>query len=159
MKRIAFFAVVLCVCVFAATAQALTVTGLETETVDRAWETNLFFSRMEALTGVAVQAHGVADQEEYDEMIEQMLAGEIPADVLFKANLTREQEYALLDAGAIVDLTPLIDAYMPNLSALLEENPAWRETIALEDGRIASLPLINRTERQVCVWIHTGWLV
>ena len=158
MKRIAFFAVVLCVCVFAATAQALTVTGLETETVDRAWETNLFFSRMEALTGVAVQAHGVADQEEYDEMIEQMLAGEIPADVLFKANLTREQEYALLDAGAIVDLAPLIDAYMPNLSALLEENPAWRETIALEDGRIASLPLINRTERQVCVWIHTGWL-
>lgn len=91
-------------------------------------------------------------------MLEQMLEGEIPADVLFKANLTREQEYALLDAGAIVDLALLIDTYMPNLSALLEENPEWRETIALEDGRIASLPLINRTERQVCVWIHTGWL-
>lgn len=158
MKKVAFWAVLLSVCVFAVSAQALTVTGLETETVGRAWETSLFFSRMEALTGVAVEAHGVTDPQEYEQMLEQMLEGEIPADVLFKANLTREQEYALLDAGAIVDLAPLIDTYMPNLSALLKENPEWRETIALEDGRIASLPLINRTERQVCVWIHTGWL-
>lgn len=62
MKKVAFWAVLLSVCVFAASAQALTVTGLETETVGRAWETSLFFSRMEALTGVAVEAHGVTDR-------------------------------------------------------------------------------------------------
>lgn len=28
----------------------------------------------------------------------------------------------------------------------------------MEDGRIASLPLLNTTERQVCVWINAKWL-
>ena len=31
---------------------------------------------------------------------------------------------------------------MPNLSALLDAHPEWRDVIALEDGRIASLPMI-----------------
>ncbi len=43
---------------------------------------------------------------------------------------------------------------MPNLSALLAARPDWRAAITLDDGRIASLPLLNTTERQVCVWIN-----
>ena len=42
----------LCLC--AMSAQALTITGLETETVDRIWAKNKFFARMEALTGIAL---------------------------------------------------------------------------------------------------------
>lgn len=158
MKKIAAMILAMSLCLSAVSAQALTVTGLETETITREWETSLFFSRMEALTGVAVSPHGVADEEEYAQLIAGMEQGNIPADVLFKAGFTREQEQSLLDAGAILDLAPLIEENMPHLSALLEENPQWLETIALEDGRIASLPLINRTERQVCVWINAAWL-
>lgn len=47
---------------------------------------------------------------------------------------------------------------MPNLSALLAAHPDWKAAICLEDGRIASLPLLNTTERQVCVWINAKWL-
>ena len=87
-----------------------------------------------------------------------MEKGDVQTDVLFKANLSRAQEIALLDSGAIIDLAPMIETYMPNLSALLERHPEWREVITLEDGRIASLPLLNEHERQVMLWINRAWL-
>ena len=157
MKKLAA-ALCALLCLLAPGALALEITGLETETVTREWETSLFFSRMEELTGIAVQAHAVYEQEDYDKLLAGMEKGNVTADVLFKAALTREQEIRLIDAGAIVDLAPLIGENMPNLSALLEAHPQWREVIALEDGRIASLPLINESERQVIVWINRAWL-
>lgn len=157
MKKLAA-ALCALLCLLAPAALALEITGLETETVTREWETSLFFSRMEALTGIAVQAHAVYEQEDYDKLLADMEKGSISADALFKAGLTREQEIRLIDAGAIIDLAPLIEENMPNLSALLEAHPQWREVIALEDGRIASLPLINESERQVIVWINRTWL-
>ena len=44
------------------------------------------------------------------------------------------------------------------IAALLAAHPDWRAAITLDDGRIASLPLLNTTERQVCVWINAKWL-
>lgn len=145
-------------CLGACGAQALTMTGLETETVERVWAANRFFARMEGLTGIAVEPKGIAQQEEYDALLDQMMRGDVQTDVLFKAGLTREQEIRLLESGAIIDLSSLIDAHMPNLSALLEAHPEWRDVIALEDGRIASLPLINEKERQAALWINKAWL-
>ena len=131
----ALFCVLFCLC--AMSAQALTVTGLETETVERVWAENQFFARMEALTGIAVEPVGMADAKEYDAMLEPMMQGNVQTDVLFKANLSRAQEMALLESGALIDLAPMIDTHMPNLSALLSAHPEWREVITLEDGRIA----------------------
>jgi len=148
----------LLLCMLSSCAHALTMTGLETDTVDRTWEDHAFFARMEALTGVAVQAHGESDREAYAKMLLDMENGVITADALFKAGLSREQEYRLMESGAVVDLAPYIGEHMPNLSALLEQHPHWKAEIALEDGRIASLPLLNMRERQVCVWINTAWL-
>lgn len=155
-----WMAALLCMvlCVGAAGAQALTMTGLETETIERIWAANRFFARMEALTGIAVEPTGIAQQEEYDAMLDQMMKGDVTTDVLFKAGLTRAQERALLESGAIIDLSSLIDVHMPNLSALLQAHPEWRDVIALEDGRIASLPLINEKERQAALWINKAWL-
>ena len=103
----------------AGAASAATLTGLETETVERSWESSLFFPRMEALTGGSMEAHAVSDETQYAAMLDAMAQGDIPADVLFKANLTRAQEQALLNGGALIDLAPLIEANMPNLSVLL----------------------------------------
>ena len=158
MKRLAAVIVMLIICFAALQAQAFSLTGLETETVNREWETNRFFARMTKLTGIETKAAAVYEQKEYDKLLSDMQKGEIKTDVLFKANLTREQEIALLDSGALVDLAPMIGENMPNLSALLEKNPQWLETIALEDGRIASLPQINEAERLICVWINKAWL-
>lgn len=155
-----WMAALLCalLCLGAMGAQALELTGLETETIERVWAANKFFARMEALTGIAVEPTGIAQEEEYAALLDQMMKGDVQTDVLFKAGLTRAQERALLESGAIIDLAPLIDAHMPNLSALLAANPQWREVITLEDGRIASLPLINEKERQAALWINKAWL-
>ena len=158
MKRWMLAAATLLLCLSAAAEQAMTITGLETGTVTSEWENNAFFPRMQALTGVEMIAHGVDDEKEYAAAIDGMLSGEIPADVLFKARLSRDQEIALIDAGAVIDLAPLIEENMPNLSGLLAEHPEWLRSIALEDGRIASLPQLNETDRQVCVWINRAWL-
>jgi len=158
MKRIATLMVFGWMCLVSASAFALTITGLETDAVDRQWETNAFFSRMQTLTGVTTQAHGISDEQEYAGVLERMEKGDIQCDVLFKANLSREQEYMLIDSGAIVDLAPHIDEHMPNLSALLKDHPHWKEIISLDDGRIASLPLLNMQERQACMWINSKWL-
>ena len=158
MKKTAALLLTMILCLGACCAQALTMTGLETEYVERSWSESKFFARMEALTRVSVQAQGVSDEKEYARLLEAMEKGDVQTDVLFKANLSRAQEIALLDSGAIIDLAPMIETYMPNLSALLERHPEWREVITLEDGRIASLPLLNEHERQVMLWINRAWL-
>ena len=158
MKKTAAFLLMAAFCLCAVCAQALTITGLETETVTRDWSEHLFFTRMEALTGVDTEACAVTDAAEYAKMLDAMTRGDVTADVLFKANLTRAQEIALADSGAIIDLAPFIETHMPNLSALLEKHPEWRDVITLEDGRIVSLPLLNERERQVMVWINRAWL-
>ena len=157
-KRITALLLGSMICLFAAGAQALTLTGLENEAVERVWAANQFFARMEALTGVAVEPKGIDNEDEYVGMLDGMMKGDVQTDVLFKANLTRTQERALLESGAIIDLSALIDEHMPNLSALLAAHPQWRDVIALEDGRIASLPMINEKERQAAMWINKAWL-
>ncbi len=158
MKKIAGIVLTMILCLSAMGAQAFSLTGLETETVAREWETNLFFGRMTQLTGIETTAAAVYTEEDYAKLLSGMEKGEITADALFKANLTRAQEIALADSGALIDLAPYIEENMPNLSALLAENPGWRDVIALEDGRIVSLPLVNKEERLVCVWINKAWL-
>ena len=158
MKRLAAVILVMILCFAALQAQAFSLTGMETESVNREWETNLFFKRMTNLTGIETSAAAEYDQKEYAKLIENMLKGLVTTDVLFKANLTREQEIALLDSGALIDLAPMIGENMPNLSALLAQHPQWLDVIALEDGRIASLPQINEGERLICVWINRAWL-
>ena len=158
MKKYAAMMLALCLMMIASGALAFSITGLETESVSREWETNFFFKRMTELTGIETSAAATYTEKDYAKFLGGMEKGEVTVDALFKANLTREQEIALLDCGAIVDLTPYIEENMPNLSALLNENPEWRGVITLKDGRIPSLPLINEAERQICVWINKAWL-
>lgn len=141
-----------------ALADALIAAGYDTESVGRVWETNAFFERMQALTGIEVTGHAISDEKEYAAFLESLKGGESQADLLFKANLSREQERELLNAGAILDLEPLIEANMPNLTKLLSEHPDWKRQIALEDSRIATLPFINLHERQVGLWLNAAWL-
>jgi len=158
MKKYAVIALVMSLCLCAACAQAFSLTGFETESVSREWESNLFFSRMTELTGIQTQASAEYDEKEYNALLQGMEKGDVPVDALFKANLTRTQEISLIESGALIDLAPLLEENMPNLCALLAENPEWLDVITLEDGRIASLPLINEGERQICIWINRTWL-
>ena len=107
-KKTAALLLTMILCFSACCAQALTMTGLETELMERDWSQSQFFTRMEALTGVSVQAQGVSDEKEYARLLAAMEKGDVQTDALFKANLSRAQEIALLDSGAIIDLAPMM---------------------------------------------------
>ena len=145
-------------CIHSGLAEPMVAMGLEIDSVGRRWEDNAFFARMTERTGVAVRGTAVEGREAWKKALEAMARGEISADVLLKAELSRSEEARLLEAGALIDLAPYLEAYMPNLSRLLAEHPAWREAISLPDGRIASLPAINPQERQAAIWINRDWL-
>ena len=64
-KKLAAAMLFALLCMMTLGAHALTVTGRETETLERIWSQNQFFTRMQALTGIEVEPTGVADEKEY----------------------------------------------------------------------------------------------
>ena len=81
MKKSAAILLMTMFCLCAVCAQALTITGLETETVTRDWAEHKFFSRMETLTGISAQAKAVTDTAEYAKLLSAMAHGEVGADM------------------------------------------------------------------------------
>lgn len=139
-------------------AQALELAGLE-EGDEIVWEESRFFASMEQVIGEEITALQYQDAVQWQEAKDAMLAGEAELpDALFKARLTPQEEEAMLAAGVIIDLEPLLEEYAPNLFTILQARPEWLEAISLPDGRIASLPALSGAERQCCVWICRQWL-
>ena len=155
--RVFLFLIITALVFSAPSCFALNAIGLETDTIGRKWENHLFFERMENLTGIHMEGHAYEDRKTWNERLEKLRAGE-NADVLLKADLTRSEEKVLLNDGILIDLAPFIESCMPNFEALLRSHPEWKTQIALEDGRIASLPEINTESRKVIVWINEKWI-
>ena len=94
---------------FAETAQKApdyTMEGYDGELSGRNWETNLFFSRMQEITGISFQFSQFTDAERWTERKREILQGENLPDVLFKAELTSSEVRDLYEAGRIIDLAP-----------------------------------------------------
>lgn len=155
MKRILCLLLMALLLAGTAQAEAMTMMGYD-ETNGRDWSQSKFFTRMAERTGVSFELRQYTEREEYEKAL-QNLKADMP-DVLFRATLTPAQERDLLDDGTLIDLAPLLSSNAPNLSALLEQNPKWREEITLPDGRIAALPMLTEKERQVGLWINSKWL-
>ena len=139
-------------------APDFTMEGYDGELSGRNWETNLFFSRMQELTGVSFQFSQYADQDRWKERKQAILRGENLPDVLFKAELTGAEVRGLYEAGQIIDLAPYLEEYAPDLWKLLEEDPSRKAAITLADGSIPALPAFNSLQNNDAMWINTAWL-
>lgn len=91
-------------------------------------------------------------------------SGDLP-DVLFGTdanNLTPEMEMQYGEQGILVPLEGLIKENMPNLHAILEENPEIRKSITTPDGHIYTLPFIPRGSTSIWprwpLWYNGEWL-
>lgn len=124
----------------------------------RSWVDNLFFSRMETLTGIGFELKQYTDPEEWAQAKAAMKAGAEMPDVLFKAALSSAECMEMRERGALVDLLPLLEANCPNLWAILEENPDFLRALTLPDGSVPALPYIYVTPIQNCMWVNTAWL-
>lgn len=139
--------------------QTFVMMGLEYEESNHVWSENLFFERMKEITGVAFSFHQSTKKDAYETAKQKAFApgGQLP-DVLFKADLSPEEEMTYLKNGQLVDLAPLIPEYMPNLNSILSAREDWRSMITQPDGAIASLPVLRGNEKQNVFWINQKWL-
>ena len=144
---------------FSVAESNFTMAGLDNSSLNRDWETNLFFQRMEEKTGVHFSFTQYGEAALWSAAKVEMLAGDTALpDVLFKADLTPEETVNLYHAGKLIDLRPYLEKYAPNLWALLKANPAWEKSITLPDGAIVALPALNELPNNNIMWINTTWL-
>lgn len=132
--------------------------GAEYEGSTRVWEESLFFQRMEASTGIQFTFREYTNAQAYQTAKDEAFANGTLPDVFFKAQLTPAEELRYAQSGQLVDLAPYLEEYAPNLFAILQARPDWLTIITQPDGTIASLPILNGSDRQCCIWINRVWL-
>lgn len=160
-KRLALLlAVVLSLLACPALAEGVAIAGYDGgSSTTHDWGTNLFFTRMEERTGIALTFQQYNEYDAWAKAKAAMLSGsaELP-DVLFKAELTLDETQALYEAGKLIDLRPYLAENAPNLSAMLAAHPEWEQAITLPDGAIVALPMINELQNNNAMWINRAWL-
>ena len=132
--------------------------GYDGSSAGHDWETNLFFQRMQEDTGISFEFRQFSEESQWKERKEALLQGENLPDVLFKAGLTDEETLAMAENDLLLDLTPYLEEYAPDLWKLLEAHPEWRKAITLPDGTIRALPSINELPANNLIWINQTWL-
>ncbi|MBR1585310.1 MAG: extracellular solute-binding protein [Clostridia bacterium] len=156
-------AALLCACAGLAAAEetpagtAYVMAGFD-DTSMRQWSTNRFFSRMQEKTGVQFTYRQYSDANAWTAYKASLTATSDLPDVFFKASLTPAECIDLLDQGVLIDLTPYLADYAPNLWAILQERPDVKQAITLPGGAIVALPYINTLPAQNYVWINQQWL-
>ena len=125
----------------------------------RNWNENLFFKRMEEITGVSFQYRQYKEEKEWTQAKQQMTAdsSDLP-DVLFKASLSTEECIEMREKGVLIDLKPYLAENCPHLWAYLTENPDMLSALTMPDGSIAALPYISQPATQNYIWINQEWL-
>lgn len=119
---------------------------------------NLFFQRRQEQTGISLEFRQFTDYAAWTAEKTRLFNGDELPDALFRAELSTQETLSYYQSGKLIDLSPLLKENAPNLYALLEANPAWREAITLPGGVIAALPAINPLRAQNAMWINKTWL-
>lgn len=130
-------------------------------TVDIDWKNNKFFQRMKELTGVDFNFN-VFDYATYGakKPLSLTTSDNMP-DFYMKALFDKTEIIKYGNQGLIIPLEDLIDSYMPNLKALMNNDPKIAQIITAPDGHIYSLPSIGEKDSYDFVglpWINKTWL-
>ena len=132
--------------------------GFDPENTYRDWNTNLFMKRMQEKTGVVFTYQQYKDAAQWKLAKASMTESSDLPDVLFKAELSDAECIDLFEKGVLIDLAPYLDAYCPNLTAILNANPEYRDAITLPGGQIVALPYISEQPLQNVLWINREWM-
>jgi putative aldouronate transport system substrate-binding protein len=101
------------------------------------WNDLLVFQRLEELTNVHFDFQVVSGDAFPTQMNVKLASNSYP-DVLARG-LTTDDEDTYGPAGKFIDLTDLIDQYMPNLQKLWAEIPDFKAAMTTTDGKIYGL--------------------
>lgn len=123
------------------------------------WDNLEIFTRAEEATGIHFEFELYDDEVVYDDKMNLAITtGEYPE--VFMRRMTMQNEELNGAQGVFIDLTDLIDKYMPNLKKLMEEDPYLKAAMTTESGEIFSLPYYYKTVggNPHQVFMYDGWL-
>ncbi|MDW7656816.1 MAG: extracellular solute-binding protein [Bacillota bacterium] len=119
------------------------------------FNTNEFTLYLEDLTGIDLNFE-VIPEESAKEKMNLMLTSNQYQDIFWM--LAPDREKFGVEENILIDLTDLIEANMPNLSAHLQENPNFINNIKSSDGKIYALPRYNEVYHYTMpckMWVNT----
>ncbi|WP_066191421.1 extracellular solute-binding protein [Gracilibacillus timonensis] len=125
----------------------------------------LILQRLEEETGVHIDWKNYTGESFAEQRNLAVASGDLPDAIMN----TAYSDYELLDLAndeAIVPVEDLIDQYMPNLQAVLEEAPEYRAMMTAPDGHIYAFPWIEELgsgkesihSLDATGWINVKWL-
>lgn len=125
----------------------------------------LVYKRLQEATGVKIDWINYTNDVYAEKRNLDIAAGDLP-DAIMHAGLGDYDLLKLAKDGAIIPVEDLIDEYMPNLKAILDENPEYRTLSTAEDGHIYSFPWIEELGQgkesiqsvDNIPWINVEWL-
>lgn len=106
---------------------------------------------------------GLVEEDALEEKRNLALGGDSLPDVFYSTDLPNDDLIKYGEQGVFVELSDLIEEYMPNLTEVLEENPDIRKGITFPDGHIYGLPTVYDPDFSSLLmgskpWINQEWL-
>lgn len=145
--------------------EPITLTMLAPSTGVVAWDEMPFFTHMAELTNINFEfTTPPLDDFQTNLNLALTTPRDLPGIIMGAGsnNLTRAMEIELGQDGILIPLEDYIEAYAPNLSALMEEDPEIRRNITAPDGHIYSLPNISRGGNALWrigpLWYNGEWM-
>lgn len=124
----------------------------------------LIFERLEEQTGLHINwTNYIDDYAEQRNLA--IAAGDLP-DAFWNSQASDQELLSWASDGIIIPLNDLVDEYMPNLSALYDKYPEYRELATAPDGNMYSFPWIEELGEGIesihtvngMAWINVEWL-
>lgn len=111
------------------------------------------------LTGIEFDAEGISS-ESWEQQRSLILASDDMPDLLLSTDYTKAECEEYGKEGIFLPLNDLIENYMPNLKATLEEFPEAKAMITSSDGNIYCLPRIAPVVRDMHSrhWLNEKWV-
>ncbi|HIT75954.1 MAG TPA: extracellular solute-binding protein [Candidatus Avipropionibacterium avicola] len=126
------------------------------------WNDVRSMQEMENLSNIHVEWGLIPSEQGKERRNLALASGDYPG-VLNRTGLSAVDLAKYGEQGTFMALNPLIEEYMPNLSAILEQNPDIRSGVTFPDGNIYSLPQIYDPDfesliMQEKLWVRADWL-
>lgn len=148
--------------------ETATITGLTNFPAGTESEPNnrTIFKRLEEQTNVHVDWKTIQGDQWGDKISLEMANVKTLPDFIFNAGFGDTDLLKYAKQGVIINLEDYIDAYMPNLTAVFEQAPEYRQMCTDDQGHIWALPWIEQLGYEKTAiqtidnmpYINTAWL-
>ena len=119
-----------------------------------------FFQTLEADTNVIIEWNMSSD-DGWNEKKSLLFASNMLPDAFYGQNILTDVDISKYGAqGMLIPLNDLIDQYAPNIKAILDSHPLWKQQITAPDGNIYAIPTINELAPSTHdhLFINKTWL-